>query len=144
METEKYNLFLDDIRTPKMASFVNHVSEYKNIYEELKWVVVRSYDEFVAHITKYGLPELISFDHDLGIEHIKFYFENGGHENPPNPDNAEFIEKTGKDCATWLVNYCIDNKLELPKYFVHSANPIGRMNIINYLENFIKNYKSVE
>jgi hypothetical protein len=133
----KYNLFLDDIRTPKMASLVKHVTEeFKNIYEDLNWTIVRSYDEFIEEITKNGLPEIISFDHDLGIEHIRYYFENGGHENPPNPDNAEFIERTGKDCAVWLVNYCLDNDLELPKYYVHSANPIGRTNIISYLENF--------
>ena len=135
-----YKLFLDDIRTPKMASRVNYVEQFKDIYDQPDWVVVRSHDEFVKHITENGLPGLISFDHDLGIEHIKYYFDNGGHDNPPDPDKGRFEEKTGKDCAKWLVDYCIDNKLELPKYYVHSANPIGRENIINYLENFRKSY----
>ena len=111
-----------------MASNVNYVEQFKDIYNQPDWVIVRSYDEFVNHITENGIPDLISFDHDLGIEHIQYYFNN-------------VVEKTGKDCAKWLVDYCIDNQLELPKYYVHSANPIGRQNIINYLENFKKNYK---
>jgi hypothetical protein len=53
--------------------------------------------------------------------------------------NADFEEKTGYDCAKWLVDYCIDNQANLPDYLVHSANPIGKKNIESYLENFKKN-----
>ena len=48
--------------------------------------------------------------------------------------------ETGFDCAKWLVNYCIDNNKELPKWYKHSANPVGKENIDRYLTNFmIKN-----
>jgi hypothetical protein len=67
------------------------------------------------------------------------YFNNVSPNYTLNYDNIK--EKTGLDCAKWLVDYCIDNQLDLPKYYVHSANPIGRQNIINYLENFRNNYK---
>ena len=45
-------------------------------------------------------------------------------------------EKTGYDCAKWLVEYCLDNDLSLPKYQVHSMNPVGKKNILDYLSNF--------
>ena len=42
------------------------------------------------------------------------------------------------DCAKWLVDFCMDNKVELPKFYVHSANPVGADNIRGLLNNFIK------
>lgn len=47
-------------------------------------------------------------------------------------------EKTGLDCAKWLVNLCMDNNLDLPDYIVHSMNPAGAKNIWEYLENYRK------
>lgn len=119
-------LFLDDLRTVDMV--------YPNP-DTKEWAVVRDFYQFVNYITKYGLPEYISFDHDLGLEHTKWYFENGGHENPPNPIDTEFKEKTGYDAAKWLVDYCVENNKKLPSWFVHSHNPIGANNIKNYLKN---------
>lgn len=58
----KYNLYLDDFRDPRDSGY------YLNnpIYETLEWVVVRNYDEFVKCVEENGVPEVISFDHDLG------------------------------------------------------------------------------
>lgn len=125
-------LFLDDVRTIDMV--------YQN-YNPEDWVLVRNYHEFVNYIQKYGLPEFISFDHDLGVEHMEWFFNNGGYDSLPDPLEADFIEKTGYDAAKWLCSYVIDNDLKLPDYAVHSANPIGRKNIISYLENFKKHTK---
>lgn len=122
-------LFLDDLRSIQMVYPNDNLND---------WVIVRDFYQFVNYINKYGLPNFISFDHDLGFEHIRFFFENGGHENPPDPTNSEFKEKTGYDTAKWLVEYCLKNNLPLPNYSVHSANPIGKKNIITYLENFKK------
>lgn len=119
-------LFLDDLRT------VNMVYPNPNLNE---WVVVRDFYQFVNYINKYGLPDYISFDHDLGMEHTRWYFENGGHENPPNPSVAEFKEKTGYDAAKWLVDYCVEKGQPLPLWHVHSHNPIGANNIRTYLKN---------
>lgn len=126
-------LFLDDVRMPINA--YNLVTEKPGLYTSDDWDIVRNYKEFVNYITTNGLPDLISFDHDLSLEHIKYFFNNGGHQNPPDPSDADFIEKTGYDCAKWLVNYVEDNNLKLPEYIVHSANPIGRKNIQTYLDN---------
>lgn len=78
---------------------------------------VRSYAEFVTYITDSGLSDFISFDHDLGLE------------------------ESGYDCAKWLVDYCLDNNFRLPKFDVHSQNPVGKENILSLLQNFKKNIK---
>lgn len=79
------------------------------------YIGLRSYAEFVTYITESGLPDFISFDHDLGLE------------------------ESGYDCAKWLVNYCLDNELRLPQFDVHSKNPVGKENILSLLQNFKKN-----
>lgn len=90
-------LYLDDLR-PIPEGFVG----------------VRSYSEFVIFITQNGLPDYISFDHDLGLQ------------------------ESGFDCAKWLVNYCLDNVKPIPKFVVHSQNPVGKQNIESLLNNFNK------
>lgn len=115
-------LYLDDIRTPKTEG----------------WDIVRSYEDFVSWIQLNGLPDVVSFDHDLAREHTKFYFDNGGHKNPPNPMDTVFNEKTGYDAAKWMCSYCLKNSLPLPDWNVHSANPVGKENISSLLKNYEK------
>lgn len=119
-------LFLDDLRSVDMIYTNPDMNE---------WVIVRDFHQFVNYIQKYGLPDYISFDHDLGMEHTRFYFQNGGHESPPDPLTADFKEKTGYDAAKWLAKYCVENGKKLPTFYVHSANPIGAKNIREYLKN---------
>ncbi len=117
-------LFLDDIREPKDAySYTN-----QKMFLELDWEIVRNYNEFVGWITKNGLPQIIAFDHDLHESHYT-YKESVEHLH---------TEKTGNDCAKWLVQYCLDNKLKLPMYYVHSMNPVGKVKILNTLADFHK------
>jgi hypothetical protein len=106
------------------------------IYSKLKWEIVRNYDEFVSHITENGLPNLISFDHDLADEAYSPKMYEGTEEY--NKLYETFKEKTGYCCAKWLVNYCMDRELKLPEFEVHSMNPAGGENIKKYLENFRK------
>jgi hypothetical protein len=129
---ESYNLYLDDIREPK-ASFKKSGDSR---YIDLKWRVVKCYSEFVETIALNGIPNIVSFDHDLGEEHINYYFDNGGRENPPDPLKAHFTEKTGYDCAKWLVEYCTENGLPMPIYLIHSANPVGADNIRAILKRY--------
>ena len=112
-----YILFLDDIREPDWI--------FKDTINN-KWVTVRNYDEFVKTITEKGLPVIIAFDHDLGAEHYM-----------PEIKVEDYKEKTGYDCAKWLVEYCSQNNLDLPQCFVHSFNPIGRENIARLLQSYI-------
>ena len=61
-----YNLFLDDVRNPKDCC--QYMPDAK-FYFNSEFVIVRNYDEFVNFIRKNGLPNIISFDHDLADEH---------------------------------------------------------------------------
>lgn len=100
-------LYLDDIRHPK------YLHEY---------TIVRSYDEAIAYIEEHGIPQSISFDHDLG------------------EDDKGNILPTGYDFAKWLVEMDMDGKYTIPEDFefnVHSANPVGKENIESYLNNYI-------
>lgn len=93
-----------------------------DIYIKYDWVIVKNYDNFCEIILDRGLPEIISLDHDLS----DFTYIDG-----------ECVERTGKTCANWLVNYCMDNNVKLPReYYVHSSNPCGIDNIIGYLDNY--------
>lgn len=120
----KYYLFLDDERSP---------SDYRWMgIPDLHWTVVKNYNVFKTIIElKTYLPEVISFDHDLKKEHYKNLVKN---EN----DYSKYIEKTGYDCAKWLVDYCRQKKIRLPKYTVHSLNPIGAQNIKSILQSYEK------
>ena len=100
-------LYIDDIRVPKNDGFV----------------VVRSFEEAVEFINKFGIPKYISFDHDLGCD------KNGK------------LYKTGYDFAKYLIESDLDNIATFPKNFtfnVHSANPVGKENIENLLKNYLK------
>lgn len=101
-------LWIDDIRDPyKWLS--NTLQDSHHI------VWVKDYKEFVKYINDNGLPESISFDHDLGLG------------------------KSGYDCAKYLVDYALDNNIKrFPKCACHSANPVGRDNIIGIINSFNK------
>jgi hypothetical protein len=128
MRKEKMYLYLDDVRIPT----------------EGNWEIVRNYDEFVAHIKLNGLEnyEVISLDHDLGESAMQEYYTNV----KPNYelDYKRIEEKTGMDCARFLVAESITKQIPLPQIYVHSANPIGTHNILGYVNNFYRNSKLPE
>jgi hypothetical protein len=102
MINSQYNMFLDDERFPKDPS--------------REWVIVRSFEEAVAHVEHNGMPSYCSFDHDLGLA------------------------ESGYDFAKWIVEMDMSGTIELPPNFsfnVHSANPVGARNIECYLENYL-------
>lgn len=118
------NLFLDDLRMPIEAK--NLVQpQFNKLYLDEDWAIVRNYKEFTNWISFYGVPDLVSFDHDLA-------------DFQQSSSDQSVVEKTGLDCAKWLVDYCLDNELSLPDYIVHSANPVGKKNIEGYLSNATK------
>jgi len=125
MRNERIWLYLDDVRTPL----------------DEKWEVVTNYDEFVSHIKMNGLDsyEVISLDHDLGETAMKEYYNNA----KPNfqLDYNNIKEKTGMDCARWLISESMTSGIPLPQIYVHSANPIGSANIIGYINNYLKNQR---
>ena len=125
-------LFLDDVRSPKDA--IRLVPDKHNqFYFANDWDVVRNYDEFVQYIEINGVPKFVSFDHDLGDTAMDEYFRNVATKGTLDYNNIN--EKTGLDCAKFLVEYCADENQPLPEYLVHSANPVGKRNIEGFLEN---------
>lgn len=129
-------LWLDDARNP-FLDLEGKVPKVKDSI--LEWVL--SYEQFVQWIEKYGLPDIISFDHDLADEHYtpEYFWSNYEESKKYQEWRSEtYQEKTGMDCAKWLVDYCIDNDKELPEFYVHSANPVGADNIKGILNNYIK------
>lgn len=115
----KSKIYLDDIRTPI----------------EDGWTVVRNYEQFVSTIMYIGLEniELISLDHDLGDTAMKEWHTNVYHNYTLNYDNI--IEKTGMDCAKWLVEQWLNGQ-PVVDVFTHSANAIGSANIMGYINNY--------
>jgi hypothetical protein len=106
-------MYLDDIRMPaKEFDFI-----------------VRSYDEAVAIIEQYGMPNYISFDNDLGV------------------DEQGVLLKSGYDLAKWIIESDLDNKFSIPSDFsfdVHSQNPVGKTNIILLFRNYLKSQKNIQ
>ena len=108
-------LYLDDIRHPTQSGYYNS-----------DWIVCRndktfkdmfiSFDSIITHI---------SFDNDLAN------FDSDGNE------------VTGYDCVKWLCDYIQDNNIDISKLTIltHTANPVGRMNMMCYWDNFRENYK---
>lgn len=125
-----YKLFLDDKRNPvHCITYMHHRIGWKNpIYLQNDWVICRNYECFKNTLEDMGLPEFVSFDHDLAIEHYDPLLVESGIYSYDG-----FGEKTGYDCAKYLVDYCMRNKLKLPEYAVHSMNSVGTENITSYL-----------
>ena len=120
-------LWLDDQRDPNVyfkkpklnsGAWVRNNDFYQNnIFNQYtpNFVWVKNLKEFSNYIINNGLPQVISFDHDIKPKGFQ-----GKHEN-------------GADCAQWLVSYCLENNLSLPQCFVHSANKSKRVNVENIL-----------
>ena len=106
-------LYLDDIRNP-------HQSGYK----DSEWIVCKNDKTFKDMFTSFdSIITHISLDHD-----IDSYDEN---EN----------EVTGYTLVKWLCDYILDNHLDISNLTLkfHTANPVGRVNMASYWNNF-KNY----
>ena len=93
-------LFLDDM--PERMPLLRRGEEVE---------YVRNPAEFVGWLTRYGTPDVISFDHDLSDQH---YTADGGYMNPDRPPS-------GTDCARW----CVENGFVPRIVVVHSWNPEG-------------------
>lgn len=131
-------LWLDDIRNPHETNLdgIKHWLVFSPIQEPYEVIWVKSYNEFVAWITVNGLPNGICFDHDLGME-VALNARRKGMSKRKSRELKK-LEKTGFDCAKWLVEYCMDNNCVLPLWNVQSANPVGKDNINGLLKGYLK------
>lgn len=125
-------LWLDDYRDPFVDDWLNFSPIGKNV--EVYWV--KSYYEFCDWIILNDLPDAICFDHDLGKTLETELIKRGVSKKDARKRKGE--EKTGYDAAKWLVEWCINNKKDIPLWSVQSANPVGRENINTLLNNFLR------
>jgi hypothetical protein len=134
-------IYLDDIRTP-----------LEN--EEIEWIVVRDFYEFVHKVSELGITKIdgFSFDHDLGPKAMDEYYRNVRIHYKLIYDNID--ELTGYHACKWLIDFFYEsskerssmaysekkkNPIKFPQVTVHSHNPIGAANIMGYINNFFKN-----
>jgi len=116
----KYALFLDAKRFPGDARVETGNPDYSRA-----WIVVKSYSQFINAVKSRGLPELVSFDHDISDKRTWF--------TTKYPD----AELTGHDCAKWLIEYCIINRRRFPDFLVHCRDDDEAMEL-NFLLNGYK------
>ncbi len=113
MRVPSRKLFLDDVRQPYDSS----------------WDVARSYAEFAAYVSEHGVPEVISFDHDLADEHYLALDAESFVEA-----SVAFTEKTGCACAWLLITLGQFPRLAI----VHTFNPAGAHHLMKLLAPYCK------
>jgi hypothetical protein len=132
---ERYNLFLDDIRDPSVCMHykTKYMPDNRREYTMSEWIIARSYKEFqetiVSKFSEGMFPGLISFDHDLADVH---------YDPESFSESFQYHEETGADCANFIVKFCLDNELNLPEFYVHSANPLGAQRIYDNMHDYFK------
>jgi hypothetical protein len=102
-------LYLDDIRIPGDNPF-----HEDSVYSDLEWTIARSSAEAKDLIILKGMPLLISFDHDLGGDDTAMRF------------------------LSWLTREYWDGVVSPPDFRIHSANPVGRLNILSFMQSWIR------
>lgn len=137
-----YKLFLDDYRNPLdcVTYMQDRIGKKNLIYLERDWVICRNYEVFKNTLRTMGLPDFISFDHDLDDEHLIVGMSK---EEWDEYHKKYKREMTGYDCALYLMNYCIDEIEPLPEFAVHSMNIVGAENILSLLNNFKKHQENI-
>ena len=113
----KWNLFIDDERAPLDITW-GSVTE-QSAYRDKEWFIARDWSDVLNLVKAFGIPSLISFDHDLG-------------------DNTEY---NGYEISQKITDIILDGEYKLPhdfQFMVHSKNPVGAENIRSYMNNFMK------
>ena len=86
---------------------------------DVTWI--RNYDDFVDHIQINGMPDMISFDHDLGDDVARAKVANGMSKRRARREKR--LTKSGHECLKYVLSLKTDQKL--PTIFIHSSNPEG-------------------
>lgn len=130
-------LFLDDLRMPTDAWIYSERIKMleKSKTQSCEWTIVRNYEDFCEFIDKFGIPEMVSFDHDLHISHMMHY-----HDFTVKTgiiDYSKLKIKTGKHCAEYFVDKWEKAGKPSVQVYVHSANRWGQVEIKNVLKELI-------
>ena len=100
-------LWLDDMRDPFDPEF-DWVKKITHLVGTIQITWAKDVDDFKQCVEQ-EMPNIICFDHDLGEG------------------------ESGMDAAKWLVDYCMNNNIEIPVVYSQSSNPVGRENILSYI-----------
>lgn len=119
-------LFLDDLRSPEQIE--NEIIKELSSTVDHKWYVVRTYKEYTEWIMKFGLPDFISFDYELGG-----LFET--HQFTEWFSLELGREYNGLDCLEWTLDYCRLGAHDFPNYMVHSSD----ISATHCMYDFVKN-----
>ena len=127
---DKVKIFLDDYRIPiDCVKYMHHQLGKENFLYLENWFVAKSYPDFVAMVCRFkGQITHVSFDHDL----VDGHYHQSLQEGIINYDGDNFKDdhnKTGYHAAKYLIELYEFDKIELPKIFIHSMNPLGAENI---------------
>jgi hypothetical protein len=118
----KWNLFIDDERAPLDVKWGTPGEKY--IYLTYEWFIARNLEDVLNLIKAFGMPSLISFDHDLG----------------------EDSSYNGYEISQKIADMILDGEYKLPhdfQFIVHSKNPVGAANIRGYMNNFLKHMEGL-
>lgn len=107
--TKKWNLWIDDIRNPKVFDRDN--------WQEMEYVWATSVDQAVYFCQLWGPPEFMALDHDLGYDPVAMV----------NREVPEFLR--------WLQERYPDSP---PRYSIHTANPEGRKSMQAFMNSWKK------
>jgi len=118
MSMKKY-LMIDDERN--LEQHGKYLRE-NGVDTSKPWSIVKSFNEMVEWVKENGVPDVVTFDHDLG-------------------DTSE-LEMKGVQCARWMIEFCMKNLVPVPEYNVHSSNGPGSKNIESIFETYKKYFKS--
>lgn len=134
-------MWLDDLRDPTDNIWNNWIARQGVNPTDYDITWVKNYDDFTDWIVNNGLPDVVCFDHDLGQDIAIERYTTGGMSKTQAKKLKKLETMSGFDATKWMVNYCMDNDLRLPNWYIQSANPVGAENIKSYLQSFVKSYQ---
>lgn len=102
------------------------------IYQEGEWIQCKNILDFTKVIVENQIeskimPELISYEFGFGFDIV---------DKTVNP-RAE----TGVDAIQWLIKFCIERRVQLPDWFIHTEDPTQKYNMSTILRNSKEMYK---
>ena len=96
-----------------MRLYIDDIRNPKGKFDHIS----RNSDDAIEWMIRNGCPDFISFDHDLGGD------------------------DTSMKIVKWMIEMDLDlNKEFIPEdfsFYVHSANPVGKLNIEGYLNAYL-------
>lgn len=111
-----YVLFLDDVRHPEYMIYDDLARHFEDRGLAIIWANTVNMARY--YIELYGLPKIAYLDHDLG-------------------------EETAMHLLNWLrdeTDLCQKNPPF--QYVIHSANPVGRANILSFMESWKNSFSA--